>query len=945
MEQNPGDSSSESDISDPWSIIDRDSCEPEEIPRDISSKDKDSVSGEPSDGESLEVIEEEGKHEEYKDADMETDGMSIITESEINEELEHSISLSVSKERKYLHHPNTYLNTRLNVLLAISFAAVTGLGLGHFIGLQEECPLLNESTQAVIAKLQEDNEFLRNEIAKLIEEKTVTSHAFGETRDRECGSNAKFKNADISHLHQSLELDTHIEPVTLGNTSPSNVQTQNAKDHQGIPGNEYIYAETIQTVIRQPVIENDPFPETSDFLILAQHDVASEAMNKPSVTFTNDIVDDFTNQGSEISSNNDFAARSTHHEINFIESSSSVTENENKKASFMMKDSLEESRGNDIKDPLIALANDFKSFSVRNEDNVIKIPVEDEKTSESAIHDSVRQHGTENNVDNPGPDNIQESIRETFILEENNMEIIKSTLRLLQAQLDEEIVLSDTGIILSSAVKLANDLEQSWIHFQNAINECKVQESEFCIQLLKKMEVSVSKLKDITEGLVDDIDEQMYKLLTRIVRKLQKFKGNLQDKWCNVRNKYKTENDAAYNWVHDIILLECNENGKQKRKSNQFFSKETEHVLHTTTEKMVKTTADKIVHVTQEYYNNFKSFGPNTAEANLNEQIISKREHEQSSRGFQSYTDDMSDKIIMDYDNSNEEHLKIDMPVIASNTLEYPNDQEQYKTESYNKDKKHDSFGTLKKDKGKHENRHKDKYQSKPCWQKDNGKTVCQKMKHQQYSESQKFNDHYIKRGRGDNHWYEKKNWRNQYDNKKTKEYKKHEKGQKWHDENKYYDRKSVILGQDSSWVVANTADIPKQNNVTGYWMSKMANARAEQRRLAHKSDWYFDRADARRLKREGQRVTSNWFFQRARGREYCRYYSHSDWCKGGGYNRPIYDWRHQNSYENEHYEEGKSHQGRWGKKHIIRPFVNAGKWMKDSFSHFQNKINYHSHR
>lgn len=69
-----------------------------------------------------------------KDADMETDGISIISESEKSDDLEQPLSLAVSKEKKYLHHPNTYLNTRLNVLLALSFAAVTGLGLGHFIG-------------------------------------------------------------------------------------------------------------------------------------------------------------------------------------------------------------------------------------------------------------------------------------------------------------------------------------------------------------------------------------------------------------------------------------------------------------------------------------------------------------------------------------------------------------------------------------------------------------------------------------------------------------------------------------------------------------------------------------------------------------------------------------------------------------------------------------------
>lgn len=69
-----------------------------------------------------------------RDADVETDGISIISESERSNDFEQPLSLAISKEKKYLHHPNTYLNTRLNVLLALSFAAVTGLGLGHFLG-------------------------------------------------------------------------------------------------------------------------------------------------------------------------------------------------------------------------------------------------------------------------------------------------------------------------------------------------------------------------------------------------------------------------------------------------------------------------------------------------------------------------------------------------------------------------------------------------------------------------------------------------------------------------------------------------------------------------------------------------------------------------------------------------------------------------------------------
>lgn len=64
MENNRTDNSSESDISDSWSIIGTDSCEPQDIPVDSSVIDGDSISGEPSDGESLEVIDEDEKDQD-----------------------------------------------------------------------------------------------------------------------------------------------------------------------------------------------------------------------------------------------------------------------------------------------------------------------------------------------------------------------------------------------------------------------------------------------------------------------------------------------------------------------------------------------------------------------------------------------------------------------------------------------------------------------------------------------------------------------------------------------------------------------------------------------------------------------------------------------------------------------------------------------------------------
>lgn len=64
MENNPTDNSNESDISDSWLILGSDICEPQDIPVDSSVIDGDSISGEPSDGESLEVIDEEEKDQD-----------------------------------------------------------------------------------------------------------------------------------------------------------------------------------------------------------------------------------------------------------------------------------------------------------------------------------------------------------------------------------------------------------------------------------------------------------------------------------------------------------------------------------------------------------------------------------------------------------------------------------------------------------------------------------------------------------------------------------------------------------------------------------------------------------------------------------------------------------------------------------------------------------------
>jgi hypothetical protein len=516
----------------------------------------------------------------------------------------------------------------------------------------------------------------------------------------------------------------------------------------------------------------------------------------------------------------------------------------------------------------------------------------------------------------------------------------------------------DTGSILSS-VALATELEQSLIHLQNTITQCEVQKSDFCAHFQKRMEVSVSKLKETAEELVDDIDEQMYKLLTRIVRKLNKCKGKLQDKWCHLTNKYDCESDAICNWLHSSILLDCKESDRQtKRKLNHFSSKGPDKL----NEKFVRSTSDGNekgtdvpnnilkIHIVKEEYDGFKSVDSDTAtDADQKKSIhytLTQAEYQPDSRVLQSNIneDHISDKVIINHDSSNEQHLEMNVPMTVSKAFEKSSGQEQYMSELY-KGWKHDNQGTFKKHfnekkKNKYENKHRNVPQSKTCRQTYNGKTVCQKFKNnQQLLHSQKFKDKYIECGHEDNQWCEKRNWKNQINDKDKKEYKKQETKHSLHDKNKYH-RQSVILEGATSWVLVDTST-PKQN-VSSDWMLKMANARAEQRRLEHRSDWLFDRADARKLKRERHHVTGNWYFQRARGREYCRYYPNSDWCKTVINTGPNYNWLHQSNYENEYNENDKlRHSLRWSKKFIPCSFATAGKWMKDSFSKFskQNKF------
>jgi hypothetical protein len=853
-------------------------------------------------------------------------------------------------------------------------------------GLQEECPLLNESATVLLTKLQCDNQLLRYKIEKLLSEKDGALHSFKDIQSWECGAGTKFKNQGKLHLLPSFQagilkqaLNSEMNTLhgsTIGSQRHTSENSNRYEDEvrnvakkysdghfRGVPfveSSEYVTAIKCEdeNAVKQSSgmkVGNVPFDASSEYVMLAEDEDALGAVNVPDIEISRDSVNDFTDHVDD----GTFLQFRDHDGItdapvalsdarNVAESSVLSTGNEAVVNFLFVTKDEEDFAESSVKDdgvaqPAVQVKDEVFAFSVRDRDGVLDHTV---STHFPGGDSAVKVNGNVNYLQS-------KMIQDMYDWEEYNVKVIKSTLKLLQTQFEDNIMSPDTGSILSSSVALATELEQSLVHLQNSITQCKVQKSDLCAHFQKRMELSVSKLKETAEGLVDDIDEQMYKLLKRIARKLKKCRGNLQDKWCHLTNKYSCESDAVCNWLNSSVLLDCKESDRQtKRKLNQF-SYEGSDKLNA---KVVRSTSDKKkkgtdvpsnnlkINIMKEEYDGFKSVDSDTAsdadQKNIIHYTLTQAEHQPDSRVLQSSVNE-DHEVIINHDSLNEQHLEMNIPMTVSKAFEKPSGQEQYMSELY-KEWKHDSQGTFKthfskKEKNKYENKHKNVPWSKTCQQTYNGETGCQKFKNdQQFLHSQKFKGVYFECGHEDNQWCAKRNWKNEINNKDKKEYKKQEVEHSLHDKNKYH-RQSVIL---EGVTLVNTGN-PKQN-VSGDWLLKMANARAEHRWLEHRSDWLFDRADARKLKRQRHHVAGNWYFQRARGREYCRYYPNSDWCKTAINSVTNYDWLHQSNYEYEYSENNRLHHSiRWSKKFVPRSFATAGKWMKDSFSKFskQNKF------
>lgn len=798
-------------------------------------------------------------------------------------------------------------------------------------------------------------------------EKDAAVRLFEQIRDRECGTDAKLRNEGTLHSHPSLQVGIHENPFKL-EISGYHVTRIGSQQHTSDSRNQD-EGEVRNIVKQSPVLSigKVSVDENSEYVTLIKYeektaikppsdgetervtsepssecDILTNTKNPPTPANMQNVernsIFDFTDHVDSVAFERFIPHDSSavfYDEVNVDESYNLLNKKKAAAEFPLVMNDGNNAHGSYVRDDGVAQP------SGHVKDKQFVFPIKDGDVLEHILTTDSSGGDTSPEV-NRNVDSLQpEVIEETYDWKENNIEIIKSTLKLLKAQYDD-VAPTDTGRILSSSIALAAEVEQSLVHLQDTITECEVQKTDFCAQFQKRVEVSVSNLKETAEGLVDDIDEQLYKLVSTILRKLKKFKGKLQDKWCHLTDKYDYDSDAVYNWLHSSVLLECKESDKQTRRKFKQFSAKKHNKLN---DKFVRSTSDgnhegtyvpdiSKSHNTKEEYD-FRSVDSNTVSEVDQKNNIPVQE-------FHVNRKQKPKKFRKNHDSLSEQHFKMNTPVTVPEGSGKSTGQEQYISKSQ-KNLKHDNGGTFKRHfnrKEKNEDEQKSVPESKMCWQTHNGKTVCHKCKSgQQHLHSEDL------KGQGceDNHWHEKKKWKNQFNDKKKREFKNHETENNGDNQYKHH-KQYVILEQGASWILDDT-NTPEQNNVSGDWILKLANSRAEQRKLERRSDWMFDRAVARKLKREKQHLTDNWYFERVRGREYCRHHPHSDWCKTGTYSGPNYDWLHQRDHENGYHEDVKLRYGpRWTNKFIHRSFSGTEKLIKDSFTYFKNKVNYHSH-
>ncbi|XP_059478937.1 uncharacterized protein LOC132198749 [Neocloeon triangulifer] len=160
--------------------------------------------------------------------------VSLKSTSDLSDLSNQDIPLDLGQkgERQYVHHPNPKVNLTLNAILIIVLASVFGLGVGHFLGMHEECYIpkfgevseapLSTETWTLLNSLSHENDLLKMQL------KQLQNSLNGKRRNWSNGQMVMepvlIKNEENVEWPPAEEV-VEIEPAVIAEENTNNIET------------------------------------------------------------------------------------------------------------------------------------------------------------------------------------------------------------------------------------------------------------------------------------------------------------------------------------------------------------------------------------------------------------------------------------------------------------------------------------------------------------------------------------------------------------------------------------------------------------------------------------------------------------------------------------------------------------------------------------------------
>ncbi|XP_063232772.1 uncharacterized protein LOC134536786 [Bacillus rossius redtenbacheri] len=884
---------SDSDVSDGWSMVDAAVPSESGSAKDVS--DNESVNCNASDGESLEIIQEEDdERKQFIESvpDVDNDCFSVISNCSsmvMENAAADSIEWNTSKLQTYVHRRNGLLNARLNFIVVVAVAAVAGLGIGHFIGSQENCPSL-PNNMPDIPLVPIDRTFPKNSkldlssyheplISNFLKAKGIVHTQNNDkmlkdsvlskdhkVSEEECFSDQKPINnfCNQNHNNDDSKTDTRKKVEMSCDDSEKRICIERsggeAVARECENSMEHTHLEGATTLLQEKLLHQDSKGSVMSEVVNLENVVQNIIINADSYSDTEEgqkdgVKFDFKDRGGE-------------------KTELKHTDDQNLYGKFSEEDSdgtpmavvLSQDTSMPQEELLLQKWQDRVSAKEDTQKNVLDKTSKTVVIVKDALDDSFIQVDSDyettvgsDEITDPDCDDLnvrrEEEVLQQFVGESDahftvhhgeataeSENKIPDQLPWLKRFYDTfQHLYSQGDKKLFSVVDLLTSLKQSIVELDETIvtNESP--------KFLKNMKMSVNKMKETMERIQKDVSFWSMKTTEKIHHRLLKLKSKVQEKWCALKDQYQHQNTDMFGWLNNNLFQGCRKD-------------ENIHSIKFSSENMGPTILGSVNSVEQTH--------PSLGKTREKKQTQIK--FDKGDDGNYEATREKSEGSALDN--------KFEGKGLGPDSYGYATDTPESATRDFRK----------------------------------GSKGAFDKLRHH----STKCSPHCKLES---------------------------EKGHREDPAEKWTLARKVAAGwKDSS-------------NVSGIWMLRMSQGRAESRRNGQKSDWLFERARARKLRRDTDHERTGWFFERAQRRDNCRLNPQSDWCLGmkrseQGQNKYSYDHFDNDDDEDEDEEDDDNKQHEyfrpkfWSKKIPSAPFAKTGKWLKNTVKEFKQKMNYYQY-